>query len=826
MLRRVLGRATIFLLSVQLIFAVVDASTAGAQTASPAAIGIGQIRGRLTEATTGRAVAGGSVTVRRGTDTTFVGGALPAADGAFNVNGLPPGRYSVRIRVLGFAPIVRTNVVVSITQPAIELGVIALSPFVAQLAGQTVTAERADVTLAPDRNSYAVKNMTTASGGTAIDVLRNVPSVGVDGTNSVSLNGNTNVVVQINGRSSPLHGDDLGHFLAQLPASTISRVEVATNPSAKNDPEGTAGLINIVLSQDVNLGLSGGVTAGIGTTGTNASGNIGRQSGPWTLFTSYSVYHSDRPQSGSSALTNFVVPTPAFIDSRTDGSSTIRTQGLTVRSEYKLTPHDALSFDGTLSGGSIGGSNGTLYTNLDALRTVIGQFDQSSSKALHFWFQDYSVAYRRTGMPKAEDFSTELRYTSYGNTNDNALLATPVSADASTGATVPSEEHDASKWQVPTWSIKSDYTRNIAADTKLEAGLNASVAATVNGFTASYLDPISGQFLLDANRTDIFHYQQRLAAAYAVVSQKLGTVDAQAGLRLEQAYARLELPSPQQRYRDDYGSLFPSAILVYHLTGLRQVKLSYSRRITRPDPQQLSPVPFQSQPRLIFQGNPSLRPEYTDAVELGLQDTHSWGTLQVTPFVRRTAHAARYIQVVDSGGVTHGTFDNVASTLYAGSNINVTYHIGSISLLGGGSAYRFTSDAANILGNLSVHTFGWSARGNATWNFTSATDVQVSANYLAPSTMEGGIQRAYASMNLAFRHKLWSDKGSVTLRVADPFNMRFGVLTQNAQVSQLSERNYGLRGVFVTFSRNFGHQLKLRPRQDDAQAPAASPVGQ
>lgn len=156
----------------------------------------------------------------------------------------------------------------------------------------------------------------------------------------------------------------------------------------------------------------------------------------------------------------------------------------------------------------------------------------------------------------------------------------------------------------------------------------------------------------------------------------------------------------------------------------------------------------------------------------------------------------------------------------------MTYHVGSISLLGGGSAYRFTSDAANIVGNLSVHTFGWSARGNATWNFTSATDVQASANYLAPSTMEGGTQRAYASMNLAFRHKLWSDKGSVTLLVADPFNMRFGVLTQNAQVSQLSERNYGLRGVFVTFSRNFGQQLKLRPRQDDAQVPAASPVGQ
>ncbi len=825
MLRRVLGRATIFFLSAHLIFTVADADSAGAQTAGPAAAGIGQIRGQLTDTTTGRALTSGSVTVRRGTDTTFVGGALPATNGSFYINGLPPGRYSVRIRVLGFIPVIRTNVVVSIAQPVIELGVIALSPFVAQLAGQTVTAERAEVTLAPDRNSYSTKNMTTASGGTAIDVLRNVPSVDVDGTNSVSLNGNTNVVVQINGRSSPLHGEQLGHFLAQLPASTVSRVEVATNPSAKNDPEGTAGIINIVLSQDVNLGLSGGVTAGIGTTGTNASGNIGRQRGPWTLFASYSVNHSDRPLSGNSVLTNFAVAAPAFIDSRMDGSAIVHTQGLTVRSEYKLAQRDALSFDGSLSGGRIGGGSATLYTNMDSLHTITGLIDQSNNRVLHFLFQDYTVAYRRTGMPKAADFSTELRYTRYHNTNDNALLSSLLPADPLAGAMASPEERDASTWQVPTWSLKSDYTHILATDTKLEAGLNASLARTANDFTASYLDATSGQYLLNPARTDIFTYQQRIAAAYAVLSRKLGTVDAQAGLRLEQAYARLDLPSPQQRYRDDYGSLFPSAILVYHLSSLRQVKLSYSRRITRPDPQQLSPVQFQSQPRQIFQGNPGLRPEYTDAVELGLQDTHSWGSVQLTPFVRHTAHAARYIRIVDSAGVSHATFDNVASTLYAGSNINVTYHLGQFSLLGGGSAYRFTSDASNLAGNLSVHTFGWSTRGNATWNFTSATDLQASVNYLAPSTIDGGIQRAYAYTNLALRHKLWGDKGSVTIRASDPSNMRFGVLAQNAQVSQLSEQNFGLRNVTVVFSRNFGQQLKLRPRQDDAPTPAAPPGG-
>src|SRR5450756_1783594 len=184
--------------------------------------------------------------------------------------------------------------------------------------------------------------MTTASGGTAVDVLRNVPSVEVDGSNNVSLRGNTNVVVQINGRSSPLTGEQLGQFLTQIPASTVARVEVSTNPSAKNDPEGTAGIINIVLNQQADVGLSGGLNAGTGTTRqANISGNIGRQSGPLTLYLSASVYRDHRTLEGSSNQTNLAIPVPAFVDSRSDGTAQPRFQSMTFRSEYRFTEHDA-----------------------------------------------------------------------------------------------------------------------------------------------------------------------------------------------------------------------------------------------------------------------------------------------------------------------------------------------------------------------------------------------------------------------------------------------------------------------------------------------------
>ncbi|HET9004283.1 MAG TPA: carboxypeptidase-like regulatory domain-containing protein, partial [Gemmatimonadaceae bacterium] len=194
-----------------------------AQATPPAgpAVPSGEIRGRLTETSSGAPIGAGSITVRHSSDTSFAGGALPDPDGSFRVNGLAPGRYIVRFRAIGFAPFFRNDVVISATEPVVNLGVLAIASIPVTLETQAVVAERPDVVLAPDRNSYAVKNMTTASGGTAVDALRNVPSVEVDESNNVSLRGNTNVVVQINGRPTPMKGQQLGNFLAQLPASAV-----------------------------------------------------------------------------------------------------------------------------------------------------------------------------------------------------------------------------------------------------------------------------------------------------------------------------------------------------------------------------------------------------------------------------------------------------------------------------------------------------------------------------------------------------------------------------------------------------------------------------
>ena len=783
--------------------------------------GPGEIHGRLVDSVSGHAVASGSIAVRRTGDSAFVSGALPKEDGSFRVDGLRPGRYTLRVRAIGFAPFVRNDVVIAADHPVVDVGNIGLTVVATKLDAAQTVAEREDVVLAPDRTSYSVKNMPAASGGTAVDVLRNIPLVEVDGSNNVSLRGNANVVVQINGRSTPLKGDQLGAFLAQLPAGTVKNVEVATNPSAKDDPEGTAGIINIILNQEAQLGLSGGVNVGTASTGmVNGGANVGKQQGKLTVFGSGNIYQDRRSTSGTISRTNLVVPVPAFTETRLAGRQSPISGGGTIRSEYRFTPRNTLSFDGFFFGGHFGGDQSSAYTDLDASHDIIGLFNQASSQLARNVSQDYDMTFRRFGEKNQPLFSTELEYSNTNSTNDIDLSGTVLRSDASTPTAIPTE-HDHTIGRYPYLNWKTDYTGQFGASTKLELGLKATRRTTTNDFDAAYLNASTGAFTSDPVRRTAFDYHEDIGAGYALLSNKFDKWQTQTGLRLEDAATYFDLTTIDQQYDRRYASAYPSAIVSYNFTPVRSARVSYSRRVSRPNPYQLSPIEFRQDTRNVFRGNPALRAEYTDAIEFGYQESRSWGSVQLNPYIRSTAHAVRNIQFVDSTGVSVSTYDNVASTMTVGTDLNVNAHKGPLQLGGGGSIYHYKSDASNLSGNLSAHAMVWSARSNATWKFSQKTDAQLFAFYRAPFATEGGSQIASVSMNVAGRYKIWGDQGNISLRISDPFKLqKFGYKTANGTVVEYSERFFGTRAVFLTISRNFGQAIKLQPKQQDPDSQA------
>lgn len=809
--------------------AIATTSAAGQRPAIAPPSGPGEIRGRIVDAT-GHGVPIGSITIRRAADTSFAGGALPDPQGNFRVNGLPVGSYVVRVRALGYAPFAKNGLAITAAAPVVDLGTITLPSAATRLAGQQVTAEREEVILAPDRNSYSVKSMPGVAGGTAIDVLRNTPSVEVDGSDAVSLRGNANVVIQVNGRATPLKGDQLAQFLKQLPATALDHIEVASNPNAKSDPEGTAGIINVVLKGDVDIGLSAAFNAGTSTNrGLNGSGNVARQSGPLTLYLGGGGYRDQRSAVQSLDRVNLVTPVPASLTSRGTGTNRPLSFYLQARGEYKLTERDVLSSESSIYSGTYRRSFSADFRDYDASGAQIGQFLQLLDAVSGGHNQDASLTWRHSPTPKLTTLTAEVNFSRNRFMGDNAIGSRLLQADASTANVATSDQRDLTGTILPTTIAQLDWTRPFGDALKLEAGAKHTWRRTEADATSSRLDPATGRFVDIPERTTASNYAERIGALYAVMSEKAGKLLLQQGLRVEQTNGNFSLPltNGSSDFSTRYGSAFPSAIATWNVSATRSARLSYARRISRPWPQLLSPIPSRSDSRTVFVGNPELRPEYTDAYELTLQDAQPWGSLQVNPYVRRGAHAFRNIRRVDSLGVATTTFANVASTLSRGVDLSISYRRGPLNVMTGGGAWHYSSDAGDLGPAYSVRTLAWNLRVNGSAKLRPTTTLQLFTSYRGPMKSEGGGSPAVVFMNAGLREQLWGGKGALNIGVNDPLGiMKFGNRVDDGRVIETSSGTYGFRQLTISVSRNFGQEVRLKERVTQAEsgpAPGATP---
>ena len=799
-----------------------DAQDAPAGDRGPRAANAGRISGTVLRAGTAQPIPGASAAVRSATDSALVGGAFAGDDGVFRIDGLPAGRYVVRIRVMGFAPVDRNGVELSAATSTVELGRIELAPVATVLSDVTVTAAQTDVAVVPDRTSYNVKDTPAASGGSAVDVLRTVPSVEVDGDNKVSLRGNENVVVQINGRLSPMRGEALGNFLAQLPSNLVARIEVVPNPSAKNDPEGMAGIVNIVLKENTDLGLSGGVTVGGGSTGqANVSGNLGLQRGALTLFANYGLMRDSREISGfidRSALQAGLTP---YLDADVTGKQKGFSNSLNASADYKLGAKDALSSNVVVSDRNPTRTNDNLYRELDANRDLTASYLRSKLMTGAELSLDAALGWKHTTTQPGDGLVTELRV-NRGHDTDHVLLTDQALSTTSGSASgVPSLQTNLTQERATQWSLQSDFTRTVGSSTKLEAGYKGTSRRLDNELGVATSIDGGSSYAIDASRSTAFLYDEQVHAAYGVLSRTLGSVDLQGGLRAARGSTGFDLTTTNKHFNNSYTSLYPSAIAAYNVSPTSQLKLSYSKRVTRPDTRQLNPFGFREDALNRFAGNPALRPEYTHAFELALQQAFSHGSMQVTPFARHTVNAIRFIRTIDDAGVSTTTFANVATSDSYGADLNGSLRLGPLSGFGGFSAFQQVTDASNLTTDASNKAFGWNARGNVTMKLSPTLDFEAFGMYRAPMKAELGRVRSMSMMNLALRQKVLGDRASVTLRVMDPFNtMGFGNVTNDGRFYQTSQRRFGARGAFLSFSWNFGQQPRSeKPRGEREEAP-------
>lgn len=778
----------------------------------------GAVRGRVVNAAGQGAIGLAAVEVTRagarsGTPVTRV---ATAGDGTFRIPGLAPGRYAVRVRAIGYGPRVLPVVVVGAGARPVDLGTIALTAAPLSLATVAVTGQRQTVQLAPDRNTYTVRDLPTTRGGTALDVLRNVPGVDVDIENVVSLRGNPGVTVQINGRPTPLTAAQLGDYLAQLPADLVARVEVVSNPSAREDPTGVAGFLNLVLRRRADATRSGALTASAGTTGAvQLGGNLGLERGRLTAFGSVTGWRENRPRTDAVRRTSLLDSPATRLDQTGTRAQTQLGQTVTGNASLQLAPHDVLSLEGLLTTRVEDEDDAIRYRQLDAGGVTTGLSDRSNANHNHRYTGDATLGYRHAAGGDRHRLTAEARLFGAREFGPIAIVAQPRTVlGAAAGAA--ERERQITLEQPAERQLRVDDVRPLGGGLRLESGYKGAWQRFHDAFDLQRLDAATLAFRSDSAYTSDVRFDQTVHAGYAQLAGMRGRLQLQGGVRVEHAATRLLLYTTGATYDNAYGRVFPSALAAWTLDQARVAKLSYSTRIRRPDnPGDLNPTPQVLDPLNLSRGNPTLRPETIRAWELGLQQTGAHATVQLTPFWRHTTDAVRQVRTIDSLGVTTRSVANVATSDAYGTDLTLTARGAWASGVAGVSAFRQVSDAANLAGtfaqDLSARTFGWTARSNLTLRASRGLDVQTLVAYQSALAVEQGRLGSRARVSLAARQRLRDDRWSATVRVVDPFNRsRETTITDDPRFHQVADRRRLVRGMVLSVTRSFGRPAKER----------------
>jgi hypothetical protein len=792
------------------------AAPAAAQTSpGPQGAPAGTILGQVIAEEGARPLPGAAVAVHAQADSSLVTGVVAGTAGRFRIDGLPPGDYYVRVSFLGYTA--RTAPAALATPAArLDIGTVALATSAVALDGISVEAERSAVVSAIDRTIYSARNMPVASsGGTATDVLRNVPELQVDIDGNVSMQGSQSVAIHINGRPTPMKGEALRNFLQQLPAARIDKVEVVPNPSAKFDPEGMAGIVNIVLKDDLGLGLSGTVSLNGDTRGRFGSfASLAYQRGRYTLFGSGNfALHGNRNR-GYDLRGNLLADPVTWLEVDSDNENDGRFRFVDASLEVKVGPKETL-YTSFRANGSRGDMVGTaLNTLMDDAQAPLQRYLYDNDNEFRWGSSDASLGFRRVVAPQQNELSVDLRYAGQGNGNTQSYLreflimnGEPADLPAELGFNDADTDGD-------DFTLQADVMRPLGAGFKVDAGYKGARRATdyTQQLWRGLAEDDPDALLIDTG----YEYRETYHQGYVTLGRQLGPLGVQAGVRGEHAtteFAPGGMPTTEQ----DYNSFFPSLNVAYTLDGGRQARFSYSKRIERPQPSQLNPNVPSTDPMNRFVGNPELEPKYTHSFTLDLSKTAAFGMVRISPFFRRTVNNWEYFKQVDSAGIATLTWLNTDAVDNYGATATVSMRFadrgnGFVSL----NAYRYVRDASSVSSAYSGDGFRWELSGNGTLKVRKGLDVQGFVRYAAPQDLPQGRMGANVFSNLGARLELIEKKAFLNVSVMDPFDvLRFRFETSDGSHVQTSRNRISMRAARIGLSYTFGRAPQsARPVQE------------
>jgi hypothetical protein len=784
-----------------------------ALTLWPSSAAAASVTGRFLEKASGPPLAGVEVVLRTAADSTVAAHALTDSTGRFRMDGLKPGRYLFRASLVGYVPYRRADVEVTESTPNLDLGaqLLAVSPIAVK--GVETSTARSTMIVAADRNIYLAKDLPAAAG-TATELLRAVPELDVDIDDKVSIRGSSSVTIQLNGRTSPLKGDALATFLRQFPASRIERVEVLSNPSAKFDPEGMAGIVNIVTKEPLDLGLSGSVFLTAGDRSAGPSSRIAWQKGKVTLYGGLSGFWNRLAYQYEDLRTNLLTRPPSSYHLNSDSKYVSGFGNGDGSFDYAFDKRSTLY--GTLTAYvSTNESDGlTGYVLSDSAQTVTSRYDRASDGNSDWRSGTATLGFRRVLVQNRNEWTLELRHNESPNTNasnSTEHLLVPVEEPGQV-TLLEGDTHSRER------SAQVDDITPLGSKGKLELGYRGAERRNASWSRLHVISGSSAGSLTDYVHREVFH------SGYVTASNTFGRLSVQGGVRAELASTSFEVVPRATRYHNDYESVFPSANLAWDFSKGRTLRLTYAKRVERPSAGYLNPEVPTADSLNRTEGNPYLEPKYTHQINLEASWQGSKGLLRLSPFFKQTIHNWDQFKRVNAEGVAVTTWLNATSIRYFGGS--VTGSLRQVGRLGGSlsmSVYRELHDATNLSRSAHHDATAWQVSSNVVYKLTKSLDLQSWARYSPAQTLAQGRVSGILYSNVGARQK-FGDKAWLSVYVNDPFKLwKYSYTSSDPSYVQSSTNHGSIRRTSLSFGWSWGKPPETKPRKQTDEQPQQDP---
>lgn len=777
----------------------------------------GVIMGKLVDKGSRKPVEYASVALYSSRDSSLVTGTITKPNGSFVISKVKNGKYYVLITFIGYERYRSSNFRISPEHPSKKLGVIHLKHAQSELEAVEIVAEQAYVEYKIDKKIVNVANNLDAAGGNAVDALENVPSVSVDIDGNVSLRGSENFQVLINGKPSPLSASDA---LQQIPSAVIRNIEIITNPSAKYDPDGMTGIVNVILKEDVDQGLNGlieGTAASFDSYTLNALLNYRKNK--INVFGGVNARLRRMPGGGNTELENFINPDTTFYsDGEIERNRERDNYTFKAGVDYYLNKKHSLSLEGAY----IFHNNSKDYTtqtheytnpvdyNLYKISNNLGGNDGNHIKGSLNW--EYknkkkkesllTMAYFSNGEEgKEEDQAEYLSNSDWVN-----------SGDILSGINTTDEQNKID------FRFKMDYTKKLEKDRKFEAGIQSRNFRENSDFTFNQYDTASNAWIYRPDYSTQLDFSRDIYSGYATYGGMYKNFGYLLGLRGEYTYRFIDSKLANRTSTIDRFDIFPTVHLSQKLGKTNELMASYSRRIDRPRGRELDPNPRFISSNFISIGNMDLEPEYTDNFELSYQKTFGPSFFSLEGYYRTTKNIISRLRTVDQNNITYMTFANLDRDHAAGLEAMVNYRITKwMKLNVSGSYYYYMIEANEESNTKEQQSNNYNFNGNLNFNITKLMRLQITGFYRGPSVTAQGDRGSFTMVNAALRYDFFNHKLSTTFKVRDIFNTmghQFNSYTETFNSYNSFYRQSPTFSLTVSYRIN-NYKQKRKPSMDD-----------